>query len=182
MICSVRSHNDVIKTTIPVQSTMLSTGFIIFFSGLSAYLINVTQDLHLRPYDRPIGKGLLIVALAAQMPLILGLTVKNQQKNQRPSPPPGLQFHGVSANLKKKQKKYFSLYLFQPLFEPDDENKVWTSAQPTTSVGESLATSAVKAHQITVQPKPICENQTGKINLLATDLITARSLSQIEVY
>ena len=107
MICSVRSHNDVIKTTIPVQSTMLSTGFIIFFSGLSAYLINVTQDLHLRPYDRPIGKGLLIVALAAQMPLILGLTVKNQQKNQRPSPPPGLQFHGVSANLKKNRKNIF---------------------------------------------------------------------------
>ena len=92
----MRSSNDVIKATVPVQSTLLSTSFIIFFTVLSIYFVGSVNDLHLRPYDRPLGKSLLIVVLALQMPLILGLTVKNQKKNKRPAPPPGLQFHGVS--------------------------------------------------------------------------------------
>ena len=46
----------------------------------------------------PVCRAIVIVHLSVQMPLILWLTIKNQRKNKnnKPKPPHGLQFHGVS--------------------------------------------------------------------------------------
>lgn len=95
-VVPLKSHNDVMKATVPVQSTMLSTAFAVTITVLSASLLAVSKRMtHLKAAYRPIGKAFIIGMLIVQMPLMLSITVKNQNKNQRPSPPSGLQYHGV---------------------------------------------------------------------------------------
>ena len=81
-----------------LQSSILSAVIIIVNVTLAISFTLLIRYLGFDEIAIPVCRAIVIVHLSVQMPLILWLTIKNQRKNKnnKPKPPHGLQFHGVS--------------------------------------------------------------------------------------
>merc|ERR1719433_2401807 len=102
----LRSTKDVINARIPIKSSILSAVIIIVNVTLAISFTLLIRYLGFDDIAIPVCRAIVIVHLSVQMPLILWLTIKNQRKNKnnKPKPPHGLQFHGKQLSTEDDNK------------------------------------------------------------------------------